>query len=255
MNAERTTLGVMVTAMAFAAFSLVPASLAREGEPAARRAIQSASEAVKMPMMAHMEVRAKLKAALEEAKSAAEAQGAKTAVAKIDESLKLLEEDHQAMHQHMTQMMYKMKQRMEAVKAMEQDMQKMEEEMGKFEQTKPMEGKMQEMRQEMQKMHEQMESEVKEGKMKCPMCKKMMAGEPKVVNTACPLTGNKIDPCSVPDDLIREFEGKKIGFCSPICPAAWDKLTDQVKKEKLTGIMAKQPTTRKIEQHMEHHGE
>jgi exonuclease VII large subunit len=177
MNTVRTAMGITLVAMALVAFPLVPASLAQDANDAAHHPGQAAApagESAKMPMMAQMETMAKIKSDLAEAKGAAESQGDKTAVAKIDEALKLLDQNHQAMHQHMTQMMATMKQRMQNMQAMAQDMQKMQEEMGKSEQTKPMQANMEEMRQKMQKMQEQMQSEAKEGEMQCPMCKKMM---------------------------------------------------------------------------------
>ncbi len=254
MNAARISLGVMAAAAATGAFALVPASFAQEPHHPAQAA-PSPGERAGMPMMVQMETMGKIKAALEEAKGAAEAEGAKTAVAKIEEALKLLEQDHQAMHGHMAQMMQKMKQRMENMQAMEQEMQKMHAEMGKREETKPMQAKMERMKQKMQEMHEQMRAQAKEGHMQCPMCKKMMAGEPKVVNTVCPIMGRKVDPYNVPDDLIREFEGQKIGFCCPSCPPAWDKLSDQAKKEKLAAVMAKPPKQEGSEGHEAHHGD
>jgi hypothetical protein len=56
---------------------------------------------------------------------------------------------------------------------------------------------------------------------------------PVVVNATCPMMGTVIDPANVPDSLIREFEGKKVGFCCAGCPAAWDKLEGEAKRQKL----------------------
>jgi len=61
----------------------------------------------------------------------------------------------------------------------------------------------------------------------------------KVVNDTCPITGLKFDPAKVSDNRIREFDGKKIGFCCPKCPPVWDKLTDEQKREKLDKVMPK----------------
>ena len=218
--------------MSFAAVALWavgPVVWAEEGAPAM-------SGGMAMPMKAHMEAMAKLKAALDEAKTAAQAEKATTTEAKVDDALKLLEQDHQTMHAHMAEMMKKMKGHMEAMKAMEQDMQKMKEEMGQKEETKPMEAKMEAM---MKKMKEGMPKEEmkKDGEMKCPMCKKMMAEAAKtekVVNVRCPITGNKIDADHVAANLTTEFKGQKVGFCCGACPAAWDKLSDQEKQEKLS---------------------
>ena len=65
--------------------------------------------------------------------------------------------------------------------------------------------------------------------------------EPLVVNAACPMMGTVIDPANVPDSLIREFEGKKVGFCCAGCPVAWDKLSDEDKRRKLAGVEASKP--------------
>lgn len=65
------------------------------------------------------------------------------------------------------------------------------------------------------------------------------ASEAKVVNVTCPIMGNKIDPANVPDALIREHKGQKVGFCCGGCPVAWDKLSDQEKDAKLQAALAK----------------
>jgi len=76
---------------------------------------------------------------------------------------------------------------------------------------------------------------------KCPMmsgtCSPTMGGattEPAAfINTKCPIMGGKIDPAKVTPALTREYKGQKIAFCCSDCPAAWDKLTDAQKDEKL----------------------
>ena len=52
-------------------------------------------------------------------------------------------------------------------------------------------------------------------------------------NTKCPIMGSPIDPAKVTPDLVRVYNGKKIGFCCAGCPARWDKLTDAEKEVKL----------------------
>ena len=54
-----------------------------------------------------------------------------------------------------------------------------------------------------------------------------------VVNTTCPIMGKQIDPADVPATLTREWNGQTVGFCCAACPAAWDKLSDAEKKQKL----------------------
>lgn len=59
----------------------------------------------------------------------------------------------------------------------------------------------------------------------------------KIVNARCPIMGSKVNPDKIPAKLIREFNGKKVGFCCGGCPAAWDKLADSAKAAKLKGAM------------------
>ncbi|MBT3199316.1 MAG: hypothetical protein HN350_05320 [Phycisphaerales bacterium] len=58
------------------------------------------------------------------------------------------------------------------------------------------------------------------------------------VNNKCPLMGSLFNNAKVAPDLVREFEGKKIGFCCAGCPEKWDKLSDADKVEKLASVMA-----------------
>ena len=58
---------------------------------------------------------------------------------------------------------------------------------------------------------------------------------PKVVNAHCPVMGTKLNPATVPEDLMRMYKEQKVGFCCAGCPEAWDKLTDQEKDAKLAG--------------------
>ena len=67
---------------------------------------------------------------------------------------------------------------------------------------------------------------------------KMCKGKGKIVNVLCPIMGTKLDPSKVPAKLTRIYEGKKIGFCCAGCPGAWDKLSDQQKREKLGKVVA-----------------
>jgi hypothetical protein len=94
-------------------------------------------------MMEKMQTMAKLKALLQEAKGAAEAEGAKTTGQKIDAALALMEQEHKAMHEKMAEHMKTMAAKMNS----ETDTAKKAE----------MEKKMKDMKE-----------------MKCPMCEKMM---------------------------------------------------------------------------------
>ena len=62
------------------------------------------------------------------------------------------------------------------------------------------------------------------------------AGAAKVINTACPISGKAIDPAAVPAGLVREFGGKKIGFCCAGCAPKWVALADAKKTEIITKL-------------------
>ena len=51
------------------------------------------------------------------------------------------------------------------------------------------------------------------------------------VNSVCPMMGGKVD--KEDPSLVREWNGKKVGFCCPPCLEDWDELTDAEKAEKL----------------------
>ena len=142
-----------------------------------------------------------LKAKLDEAKSAAEAEGAKKTLSQIEEALKMLETTHREVH-----------------KCLQRHVDNYDRCMG----TRKGEGRW-------------------ERDVKCPMCSKMMEKKRVVVNSVCPITGKKFNPCDVPDNRIREFHGKKVGFCCPNCPPAWDKLSDADKQTKLDAAMKASP--------------
>ena len=59
-------------------------------------------------------------------------------------------------------------------------------------------------------------------------------------NVNCPImTGSKINPAKVTDELTRTYKGKKVAFCCAGCPGAWDKLSDDEKDTKLAAVAAK----------------
>lgn len=55
----------------------------------------------------------------------------------------------------------------------------------------------------------------------------------EVVNTKCPITGMAIDPATVTADLVKDFKGEKVAFCSAACLPKWDELSDEDKAAKL----------------------
>ncbi len=58
------------------------------------------------------------------------------------------------------------------------------------------------------------------------------APDKAVVNATCPIMGQKV-PAEPAVKLTRTFRGNKVGFCCAGCPAAWDKLSEDAKEEKL----------------------
>ncbi len=47
------------------------------------------------------------------------------------------------------------------------------------------------------------------------------------VNTSCPIMGNEIKVADVTDDLVRDWNGKKVAFCCPPCLEDWDEMSDE----------------------------
>ena len=62
--------------------------------------------------------------------------------------------------------------------------------------------------------------------------------KPGFANTHCPMMGSKIDPAKVPENLVREYRGRKVAFCCGGCPGAWDTLTDAERDAKLGAVRA-----------------
>jgi len=58
-----------------------------------------------------------------------------------------------------------------------------------------------------------------------------------VVNGKCPMMGDTLNKAAVPEKMVREFNGQKVGFCCSGCPVAWDKLTDTEKQTKLDALL------------------
>jgi hypothetical protein len=59
----------------------------------------------------------------------------------------------------------------------------------------------------------------------------------RMANTRCPMTGMTIDPMKVSESQMRMCKGMKVGFCSPDCAVAWDKLSDTEKDAKLQEVL------------------
>jgi Cu(I)/Ag(I) efflux system membrane fusion protein len=58
-----------------------------------------------------------------------------------------------------------------------------------------------------------------------------------VVNVRCPIMDTPIDPADVPEDLVRVWKGRRIGFCCAGCPEMWDELDEAEKQAKLAGAL------------------
>ncbi|MFM8474271.1 MAG: hypothetical protein ACKOEO_00545 [Planctomycetaceae bacterium] len=55
----------------------------------------------------------------------------------------------------------------------------------------------------------------------------------ELANTKCPVMGNPVKAEETPPELIREWNGKKVGFCCPPCLEDWAEMTDAERAEKL----------------------
>jgi len=61
-----------------------------------------------------------------------------------------------------------------------------------------------------------------------------------VVNATCPIMNNKLPAAGAAADLVREYKGKKIGFCCAGCPEKWDALSAKDKDAKLLAAFLRQ---------------
>ncbi|MFM7059303.1 MAG: hypothetical protein ACKO2P_20505 [Planctomycetota bacterium] len=55
----------------------------------------------------------------------------------------------------------------------------------------------------------------------------------ELANTKCPVMGNPVKPDATPPELIREWNGRKVGFCCPPCLDDWAEMTDAERADKL----------------------
>ncbi len=55
----------------------------------------------------------------------------------------------------------------------------------------------------------------------------------EIVNSTCPIMGNAVEARDLDPSLVKEWNGKKVGFCCPPCLEEWDELTDSEKAAKL----------------------
>ena len=59
------------------------------------------------------------------------------------------------------------------------------------------------------------------------------AGAAEIVNSICPIMGNPVETKDLDESLIKDWNGKKVGFCCPPCLEEWDELSDSEKAEKI----------------------
>jgi hypothetical protein len=55
----------------------------------------------------------------------------------------------------------------------------------------------------------------------------------QIVNTKCPIMGNDVNAKELTAENVREWNGKKVGFCCPPCIEEWEAMSDTEKAEKL----------------------
>ncbi len=55
----------------------------------------------------------------------------------------------------------------------------------------------------------------------------------QVVNTKCPIMGGDINTAELTAELVKDWNGQKVGFCCPPCLEEWDELSDEQKAERL----------------------
>jgi hypothetical protein len=55
----------------------------------------------------------------------------------------------------------------------------------------------------------------------------------ELANTKCPIMGNPVNATDLAPELIKEWNGRKVGFCCPPCLEDWAEMTDAQRAEKL----------------------
>ncbi|MDP6543182.1 MAG: hypothetical protein QGH60_04270 [Phycisphaerae bacterium] len=61
-------------------------------------------------------------------------------------------------------------------------------------------------------------------------------GTVATVNGKCPVMGGTFNQAKVAPELVRDFSGKKVGFCCAGCLPKWDALSDEDKTAKLAAV-------------------
>lgn len=55
----------------------------------------------------------------------------------------------------------------------------------------------------------------------------------QIVNVKCPVMGNHVNTKELTAENVRDWNGKKVGFCCPPCIEEWEAMSDTEKAEKL----------------------
>ena len=63
--------------------------------------------------------------------------------------------------------------------------------------------------------------------------------QPLILNTKCPLMGDKIKLAKLTSKTVRPYKGKYVAFCCSDCGSDWDKLSDGEKEAKVPNASAK----------------
>jgi|GEM_PF-392448 len=55
----------------------------------------------------------------------------------------------------------------------------------------------------------------------------------ELVNSYCPIMGSPVDATDLEPSLVKDWNGKKVGFCCPPCLEEWDELSDTEKADRI----------------------
>ncbi|MFN5314364.1 MAG: hypothetical protein ACK5FF_07915, partial [Planctomyces sp.] len=64
-------------------------------------------------------------------------------------------------------------------------------------------------------------------------CRAAVAAALQDVNAKGPIMGGDINAPDLTAELVKEWNGQKVGFCCPPCLEEWDELSDEQKAERL----------------------
>ncbi len=55
----------------------------------------------------------------------------------------------------------------------------------------------------------------------------------QLVNSHCPIMGSPVDASDIDAAMVKDWNGKKVGFCCPPCLEEWDELSDTEKADRI----------------------